>query len=94
LEIRRLYPTSNQPYGQHLLKRQAGRVQSKLDLLSARSLADTRLRNGRYTSKALGYAGDVDVILTVREGRIADLQVNHQEKTDQGACVVIPPADH
>ncbi len=89
-EAIRLYPTSNQPYGQHLLKRQANRVQSKLDLLSARSLADAELRDGRYTFTALGYAGDIDVALIVREGRIADIQLKHQEKIDQGACVVIP----
>ena len=41
-EAIRLYPTSDQPYGQHLLKRQADRVQSKLDLLSIRSLTDSR----------------------------------------------------
>lgn len=89
-EAVRLYPTSNQPYGQHLLKRQAERVQSKLDLLTARSLAGATLRDGRYTSTALGYAGDVDVTLIVRDGKIADVQLKHQEKIDQGACVVIP----
>lgn len=86
----RLYPTSDQPYGQHLLKRQADRVQSKLDLLSVRSLAGSRLRDGRYTSTALGYAGDLEVTLTVRDGRMADIQLKHQEKIDQGACSVIP----
>lgn len=88
-EAIRLYPTSNQP-GQHNLKRQAGLVQTKLDLLSARSLASAKLRDGRYTSQALGYAGDIDVTLIVQDGRIADLQVKHQEKIDQGACVIIP----
>lgn len=86
----RLYPTSDQPYGQHLLKRQADRVQSKLDLLSVRSLAGSRLRDGRYTSTALGYAADLEVTLTVRDGRMADIQLKHQEKIDQGACSVIP----
>lgn len=89
-EAIRLYPTSNQPYGQHLLKRQADRTQSKLDLLSLRSLTDAVLRDGRYTSTALGYAGDLHVSLTVRDGRMADIQVKHEEKIDQGACLVIP----
>lgn len=89
-EAVRLYPTSNQPYGQHLLKRQADRTQTKLDLLSLRSLAGTRLRDGRYTSTALGYAGDIHLTLAVREGRIAEIQVKHEEKIDQGACLVIP----
>jgi uncharacterized protein with FMN-binding domain len=89
-EAIRLYPTSDQPYGQHLLKRQADRVQSKLDLLSIRSLTLTRLRDGRYTSTALGYAADLQVTLEVRDGRMADIQVKHEEKIDQGACVIIP----
>ena len=89
-EAIRLYPTSDQPYGQHLFKRQADRVQSKLDLLSIRSLTDTRLRDGRYTSTALGYAADLQVTLVVRDGRMADIQVKHEEKIDQGACTIIP----
>lgn len=89
-EAVRLYPKSNQPYGQHLLKRQAARTQSKLDLLSIRSLADATLRDGRYTTTALGYAGDMDIAVTVRKGRIADIRVKHQEKIDQGACHIIP----
>ncbi len=89
-EAIRLYPTSDQPYGQHLLKRQADRTQSKVDLLSFRSLAGALLREGRYTSVALGYAGDIQVSLTVRDGRMADIQVKHEEKIDQGACVLIP----
>ena len=89
-EAIRLYPTSDQPYGQHLLKRQADRTQTKLDLLSFRSLTGSVLRDGRYTSTALGYAGDLHVSLTVREGRMTDIQVKHAEKIDQGACVAIP----
>ncbi|MBP7937462.1 MAG: FMN-binding protein [Phycisphaerae bacterium] len=86
----KLYPTSDQPYGQHLLKRQADRVQSKLDLLSVRSLSGARLRDGSYTSTALGYAGDVQITLSVREGRMTDIKVKHEEKIEQGACTVIP----
>ena len=89
-EAIRLYPTSDQPYGQHLLKRQADRTQSKVDLLSFRSLAGAELRDGSYTSTVLGYAGDIHVTLTVRDGRMADMQVKHEEKIDQGACVLIP----
>lgn len=89
-EAIRLYPTSNQPNGQHLLKRQVSRVQTKLDLLAAKSLAGATLRDGRYKSVSLGYAGDIEVTMTIRDGRIADVQVKHQEKIDQGACKIIP----
>ncbi len=91
-EAARLYPASNQPYGRHLLKRRAAKVQSKLDLLDHRSLSTATLRDGAYRAKALGYSGDKDVAVTVtiRSGRIADIQIDHAEKIDQGATVLIP----
>jgi uncharacterized protein with FMN-binding domain len=91
-EAARLYPTSNQPYGRHLLKRQADKIQNKLDLLDYQSLETATLRDGTYRTKALGYSGDKDVTVavTIRAGRIADIQVDHAEKIDQGATVIIP----
>jgi len=89
-EAVRLYQTSNQPSGRHQLGQLARRVQSKLDLLSARSLADAALRDGSFTAKALGYAGEVEVTLEVAGGRIADVRVKHQEKIDLNACKIIP----
>jgi len=87
-----LYPTSNQPYGRHLLARQAAKVQTKLDLLTFQSLATARLRDGRYTGKTLGYTDNppMEVTVTVRDGKIADVQVKHQEKIDLGAAAIIP----
>ncbi len=85
-----LYPTAKPPYGGHLLPRRAATVQSKLDLLTFRSLATATLRDGRYRVKALGYAGDIDVTVWIRNGRIADIQLKHEEKIDQNACVVVP----
>lgn len=85
-----LYPTAQPPYGGHLLPRRAAAVRSKLDLLTFRSLRATRLRDGKYTVKTLGYADDIDVTVLVRNGRIVDIQVKHQEKIDQNACAVIP----
>ena len=91
-EAIRLYPTARPPYGGHLLPRRAKKVQSKLELLSFRSLADARLKDGRYQDKALGYSGDINLTVTVTRGRVAKVDVRHQEKIDQNACVLIPKA--
>lgn len=85
-----LYPTAKPPYGGHLLPRRAAQVQSKLDLLTFQSLQATDLRDGEYRDKALGYAGDIDVTVVIREGKIADIRLKHEEKIDQNACVLIP----
>jgi uncharacterized protein with FMN-binding domain len=85
-----LYPTAKPPYGGHLLPRRAAQVQSKLDLLTFQSLQAAELRDGEYQDKALGYAGDIDVTLVIRAGKIADIRLKHEEKIDQNACVLIP----
>ncbi len=85
-----LYPTAKPPYGGHLLRRHAAKVQSKLDLLTLRSLATAALRDGQYRDKALGYAGDINLTVTIAEGKIADIQLTHEEKIDQNACVLVP----
>jgi uncharacterized protein with FMN-binding domain len=91
-EAMRLYPTSDQPGGRHLLVRQAAKVQTKLDLLAMRSLATAKLRDGVYTGKSLGYADTQDMLtlVTIKDGRIVDVQVKHQEKIDLGATTIIP----
>ena len=53
-------------------------------------MATAALRDGQYQDKALGYAGDIDVTVIVREGKIADIRLKHEEKIDQNACVLIP----
>ncbi|MBL7037170.1 MAG: FMN-binding protein [Pirellulaceae bacterium] len=85
-----LYPTAKPPYGGHLLPRRAAKVQSKLDLLTFRSLETAELRDGQYQEKALGYAGDVHVTLVVENGKIADIKIRHEEKIDQNACTLVP----
>lgn len=89
-EAIRLYPTSNQPYGQHELNRKAAIVQTRLDLLDAQALSEADLQDGTYQTMSLGYSGDLHVTLSIVEGRIADVQISHQEKIDQNACVIIP----
>jgi fumarate reductase flavoprotein subunit len=85
-----VYPTAKPPYGGHLLPRRAAAVKSKLDLLTFRSLETATLRDGQYRERALGYAGDIHVTLSITSGRIADIQLRHEEKIDQNACVTVP----
>ena len=59
-EAIRLYPTSNQPYGRHLLPRQVSKVRSKLELLEMNSLPTARLRDGTFTGKPLDLDGDFE----------------------------------
>ncbi|MBE3096955.1 MAG: FMN-binding protein [Planctomycetes bacterium] len=91
-EAMRLYPTSDQPGGRHLLARQAAKVQTKLDLLVLQSLRTARLRDGVYTGKSLGYSDAQDMLttVTIKDGKIAHVQVRHQEKIDLGATKIIP----
>ena len=87
-----LYPTSDQPYGRHLLPRHAAKVQSKLDLLTMQSLKDASLRDGTYTGKSLGYSDtrDIEVLVTIANGKIADIKVTHEEKIDLRAAEIMP----
>jgi fumarate reductase flavoprotein subunit len=80
------------PYGRHLLKRQAAKVQSKIDVLDLQSLESATLRDGTYTVQGLGYAGDkpMNVTVTIQAGRIADIDVKHSEKIDLGATTILP----
>ena len=87
-----LYSRAKPPYGAHLMPRRAKGVQSKLDLLSMKSLKSTRLRDGTYRAKALGYSGDINLTVQIQRGRIANIRVQHTEKIDQNACVRVPKA--
>ncbi len=91
-EAMRLYPTSNQPYGRHLLPRYVAKVKTKLDLLTFESLGTAKLRDGKYTARALGYADGKDVVVTVtiRGGKIADIQLSHEEKIELNATKIVP----
>ncbi len=88
----KLYPTSTQPYGRHLLKRRATQVQSKIDLLDLQSLASATLRDGTYPVQGLGYSGDkpMKVTVAIQGGRMTRIDVEHSEKIDQGATTIIP----
>jgi len=85
-----LYPTSDQPYGRHLLHRRAAKVQAKLDLLRMKTIESGILRDGTYSGQSLGYVDEVGVTVTIQAGKITDVRVQHQEKIDQNATKIIP----
>ncbi len=91
-EAIRLYPTSDPPYGRHLLPRYVAKVKTKLDLFALQSLATSRLRDGTFTGKALGYSDkkDLEVTVRIRAGRISDVSVKHEEKIDLNATKIVP----
>jgi uncharacterized protein with FMN-binding domain len=89
-EAIRLYPESKQPYGRHLLKKQAMGVEAKLELLEYRTLDLTRIQDGTYTGSSLGYCGDVEAVVTVSGGKITNIEIDHRDDIDQGATRIIP----
>lgn len=86
----RIYPLGRPPYGGHLLPRKAKKVEGKLRVLALQSLEGASLRDGTYKDNAEGYSGKVNLTVQIEGGRIADIDVQHQEKIDQNACVIIP----
>ena len=84
------FPRSKQPWGRHLLHREAAKVQAKIDLLGRQSLDLGRIADGTYRGKSLGYAKELHATVVVRGGRIADVRLSHQEKIEQGATTIIP----
>ncbi|MFH1378294.1 MAG: FMN-binding protein, partial [Planctomycetota bacterium] len=85
-----LYPTSNQPYGKHLLVKNVKVVQTKLDLLDYKTLDLSKIKNGVYKGSALGYKEDVTATVTVKDGKISDIKVEHKEDIEQNASVIVP----
>lgn len=86
----RLHPRSRQPYGRHLLRRKAAKVQAKLDMLALEAIQPGKLRDGTYTGRSLGYVGDILVTVTVRGRRIAAVTVTHKENIPLGSTEIIP----
>jgi len=71
------------------LSKNAAVTQAKLEML-AETLNVARIPDGSYTSSAFGYVGDVKATVRVRNGRIADVRVQHTENLDAGASKSIP----
>lgn len=89
-EAIRLFPTSDQPYGRHLLQRHVDKVRGKLELLNRKSREATSLKDGVYRGTGLGYVKEVNATVTVKDGKIADIKLQHEEKIDMGATDAVP----
>jgi len=89
-EAIRLYPTSKQPYGRHLLRKRASKVERKLEMLIRKAVTGGKLRDGTYKSESLGYSEFMKVSVTVSGGKIADIKLDHKESIDLGATGIIP----
>jgi len=85
-----LLPTSTQPWGKEKIPRQVQLVNDKIDLLNHTNFSAMRLADGTYTGSAPGYAGNIDVTVTVADGKVANLNLKHKEVTDQHATTIIP----
>jgi len=85
-----LYPQSDQPWGRHLLHKRAGKTRSKLDMLTMTSLEAGGLRDGVHVGQSLGFGKPMVVTVTVRDHKIVDIRVKHEEKIEQGATKIIP----
>lgn len=85
-----LYPTSDEPYGRHLLARRVAKAQGKLDMLDLAAIRPGGLTDGTYTGSSLGYVDEVEVTVVVKGGRIADVRLRHKENIPLGSTEIIP----
>ncbi|HUT35968.1 MAG TPA: FMN-binding protein [Planctomycetota bacterium] len=70
--------------------RAAARVASKADMLDRDALKSARLREGTFAATVFGYSDNIRATVTVRDGRIADVKLDHREKADLGARTILP----
>jgi fumarate reductase flavoprotein subunit len=65
-------------------------VTAKTDLLDRDALKSSGLRDGTFTAAVFGYTDNIRASVTVRNGRIADVKLEHREKADLGARTILP----
>ena len=70
--------------------RAATRVAAKADMLDRDALKSARLRDGTFTAVVFGYSDNIRATVSVREGKIADVKLEHREKADLGARAILP----
>ncbi|HPD15898.1 MAG TPA: FMN-binding protein [Planctomycetota bacterium] len=70
--------------------RAAARVAAKADMLGRDALKTARLRDGTFSATVFGYSDHIRATVTVRDGRIADVTLDHKERADLGARTVLP----
>ena len=70
--------------------RAAARVTAKAGLLDGDALRSARLRDGTFVADVFGYSDYIRATVTVRNTRIEDVKLDHQEKADLGARNILP----
>lgn len=86
-----LYEQAALPSNQQYVKTRSIRVvKARLDMMDQLSLLTTRLQDGAYDGAAPGYTESIQARVTIEQGRIADIQIDHQEKADLQATRIIP----
>ena len=87
-----LYPTSAQDFDKEMLPRKVARVKAKIALLEDVDLAKAKLKDGTYKAAMPGYSGkqEVEVTVVVKDGKLADLKVDHDENIEFGATTIVP----
>lgn len=86
-----LYDQAALPSKQQYVKTRSIRsVKARLDILDQLALLTARLQDGTYDGAAPGYTDEIQARVTIERGRIADIQVDHQEKADLQATRIIP----
>ncbi len=75
---------------QHVKTRSLRSVKARLDMLDQLALLTTRLRDGAYDGEAPGYTEKIRARVTIKRGRIAHIEVDHQEKADLQATRIMP----
>lgn len=85
-----LYPRSRQPWGREDLPKRAAKSKAKAEMLDLHTPKPGTLRDGRYQGSAIGYVGDVTSIVTVKDGRIEDIKVQHRDNIVGEAPVAMP----
>ena len=85
-----IYPTSDQPYGRHLIHRRVSKIQAKVDLLDYQAIQSSKPKDGKYKGESLGYGEPAYVEVTIKGGKMADIKRDHKEKIEQNATAIIP----
>ena len=85
-----MYPASTHPWTQKDKQRKSADALAKLQVLEAGDFADAGLKDGTFKGTSLGYTGNINVTVTVQDGRLTNIDVQHTEKIDQGAAYIIP----
>lgn len=84
------YEAANPQYGRHQIPRHISKIRAKMDLMRMDRLNLKQVADGIWQGKSLGYVDEITTAVTMRKGRIVDIQVRHRENIEQGATRIIP----